>query len=178
MMRLQIEFMALIFIVVYVGAIAVLFLFVVMMLNLNTRQASEASSELNAERDSQSPLQSFRNTSLRVVFITGMRRSPRRSSEVVWKLPYDSVHEDRRGESYVSWVNRLDPRTSLETLGQVLYTSKLAYLVMAGFVLLVARVGAIVLTLQVRSFALAKRQQVHQQRSRDLNRALMFTRIS
>jgi NADH-quinone oxidoreductase subunit J len=48
----------------------------------------------------------------------------------------------------------------METLGQVLYTHYFMYVIMAGFVLLVAMIGAIVLTLSVRTFARAKRQQV------------------
>jgi hypothetical protein len=47
------------------------------------------------------------------------------------------------------------------------------YVVAAGMVLLVAMVGSIVLTLKVRTFARAKRQQIDQQRSRDADRAIM-----
>ena len=175
MRLLQVEFMALIFVVVYVGAIAVLFLFVVMMLNLNSANTQRTldlrrldqwaalvrlSSRMGARRWSlDSSLPSARSV--------GVLDELDRASGLGWG---SSV-------AYVQWVDRRDPLTTLDTLGQVLYTHKFVDLLLAGFVLLVALVGAIVLTLKVRSFARAKRQQVHQQRSRDADRALMITRV-
>jgi len=164
MMRLQIEFMSLIFIVVYVGAIAVLFLFVVMMLDLNSLGKQTSSSYGNKN----SALSLFLIASLIIFMLVRGNNNPIFSSPNLPRII--------KSKSYVEWVERMDQLNSLETIGQILYTTKFVYLIMAGFVLLVARVGAIVLTLQVRSFALAKRQQVHQQRARKSTNALMMTR--
>lgn len=162
MMLLQVEFMSLVFVVVYVGAIAVLFLFVVMMLNLNSIPAQRTFSAGRLDRWA----------ALRVV------RSMMERRRVGLGSSFESAsHVDPSMTHHVQWVERLDPMTTLETMGQLLYTHKFIYLLMAGFVLLVARVGAIVLTLKVRTFARSKRQQVHQQRSRDAERALMMTRV-
>ena len=76
--------------------------------------------------------------------------------------------------TYVSWVSLVDPRTTMDTLGQVLYTHRFVYVLRAGFVLLVALVGAIVLTLKVRRASMAKRQHLHEQLSRDADHAVMF----
>lgn len=140
MLRLQVEFMARIFRVVYVGAIAVLFLFVIMMLNLGT-----VSKENLLEQA--------------VVGGLGLRFWLERARLLSREVSLKS-HSDRlsRGD-YVSWVKRRDGMNTMETLGQVLYTHYFMYVVMAGFVLLVAMIGAIVLTLSVRTFARAKRQQ-------------------
>lgn len=156
MMLLQVEFMALVFIMVYVGAIAVLFLFVVMMLNLGRLKDT--------------------------MFSTGWMGMFLMRGLVEWILVdyvYASISVPlsvSSSESYVMWSELLDTFTTLDTLGQVLYTHYLSYLLMAGFVLLVARIGAIVLTLKVRTFALSKRQQVFQQLSRDADRAILLVR--
>jgi hypothetical protein len=73
---------------------------------------------------------------------------------------------------YVEWVSRRDGRTNRSTRGEVLYGYGLVYVLRAGIVLLVAMVGAIVLTLKVRTQSRAKRQQAHQQRARDADRAV------
>ena len=154
LMRLmQLEFMALIFVVVYVGAIAVLFLFVVMMLNL-------------------SPSGEGRRTGAEV-------GSSMALGAVLYGLLMASHHElvtvrDGSELSYVEWVTLRDPLTSMDTRGQILYTQRFVYVLIAGFVLLVALVGAIVLTLKVRRSSIAKRQQLHQQLSRDADHAVMF----
>lgn len=158
MMMLQVEFMSLVFIVVYVGAIAVLFLFVVMMLNLGDRKES-----------------SWEET----VFMLNLFLGLGAVQMVLASYFYSSLvgELDQMGSSnYLVWMELVDSLTTLSTLGQVLYTHYFLYLLMAGFVLLVARVGAIVLTLKVRTFALSKRQQVFQQLSRDADRAIMLVR--
>lgn len=66
----------------------------------------------------------------------------------------------------------------METLGQVLYTHYFMYLLVAGVVLLVAMIGAIVLTRSPRLFAVAKRQELHQQLSRNPDNAVMRVRLS
>jgi NADH-quinone oxidoreductase subunit J len=153
MLLLQLEFMALIFVVVYVGAIAVLFLFVVMMLNLAPRQEVP-----------RSPVE-------RVAFRgrTGVLYSRLRASQGDLRARSPSAPASA---AYVSWVTRVDPITSMETLGQILYTHYLVYVLMAGFVLLVALVGAIVLTLKVRTASMSKRQQLDQQLSRNADHAV------
>jgi NADH-quinone oxidoreductase subunit J len=67
---------------------------------------------------------------------------------------------------------------TMETLGQVLYTHYFMYLLMAGVVLLVAMIGAIVLTRSPRLFAVAKRQELSQQLSRNPDNAVMMVRLS
>lgn len=159
LMRLmQVEFMSLIFVVVYVGAIAVLFLFVVMMLNLGAIKEPRSS-----QRSSRARMRGRLGVTYRAV---------RPASYSDTRVPL-SVGSDR---AYVRWLDLWDPRTTLDTMGQRLYTHSFVYLLLAGFVLLVARLGAIVLTLKIRTFARSKRQQVHQQRSRDADRAVMRVR--
>lgn len=157
MLMLQVEAMGLLFITVYVGAIAVLFLFVVMMLNLgNTNDPRWSRTSVRYGSGARVALVGF-------LGFEGMRG-------------WVTVKEQTQ-ESYVQWVDLMDSLNGMEALGQLLYTHRFIYLLLAGFVLLVARRGAIVLTLKVRTFVLSKRQQVYQQRSRDADRAIMKLRV-
>jgi len=173
---LQVEFRARILRVVYVGAIAVLFRFVVMMLNL-----SETTQTQVEKSDGRARGQVFGGMTRRlgVVRVSRYSRSadpriqnPRRTGKA------RAVEESLDGRqiltgTYVEWVKMRDTMWGRTAFGQVLYTDGMVYVVGAGIVLLVAIIGSIVLTLKVRTFASAKRQQVDQQRSRDADQAIM-----
>jgi len=170
---LQVEFRARILRVVYVGAIAVLFRFVVMMLNLSE---TTGSGTLEDGKEEKVRARVFGGRGLRLVGgrASRYRRSaePRVPSRRTNKVKRSGGRERNTG-TYVEWVKRRDPMWGMSSFGQVLYTDGRVYVVSAGMVLLVAMIGAIVLTLKVRTFARAKRQQVNQQRSRDADRAVM-----
>lgn len=183
---LQVEFRARILRVVYVGAIAVLFRFVVMMLNLSETVSSGTKRESSKERG-----QIFAGMTLRFARVRGSRygrssdpripnllKSGKGTGVGTQRERVESLGEkaERRvGQTgtYVEWVKRRDTRTGIHAFGQILYSEGRRYVVSAGMVLLVAMVGSIVLTLKVRTFARAKRQQVDQQRSRDADRAIL-----
>jgi len=170
---LQVEFRARILRVVYVGAIAVLFRFVVMMLNLSETTTQVDSGEQIARG------QVFGGMTLRL----GLVRVSRYSMSADPRIPgtrTQVVSRGERGEStlvqtgtYIEWVKIRDSMWGMTAFGQILYTDGMVYVVGAGMVLLVAMIGSIVLTLKVRTFARAKRQQVDQQRSRDADQAVM-----
>lgn len=183
---LQIEFRARILRVVYVGAIAVLFRFVVMMLNLSETGSSTRTQSKEESRRERG--QVFGGMTRRLAGVRGRRYG--RSSDPI--IPEDvgtfgshgkdgrEVRRERVSEGevltptgiYVEWVKRRDPRRGMSAFGQVLYSDGRRYVVAAGMVLLVSMIGSIVLTLKVRTFAMAKRQEIHQQRSRDADRGV------
>lgn len=165
---LQVEFRARILRVVYVGAIAVLFRFVVMMLNLSETTSEVGSDQRNRPGMSEGKRRSLgrlRGRGYRGYITRNRRRDYSSASE-------KSRHEDRSMEKYIEWVKRRDEMWGMHGFGQVLYTDGILYVVSAGIVLLVAMIGSIVLTLKVRTFARAKRQRVDQQRSRDADEAV------
>ena len=125
---LEIEFISLLFVLVYVGAIAILFLFVVMMLDIKITKH---------EKDFlvYSPLGTF----LGVIFFLEIFLTLQENS-----VPFSPL--DGR-EIYIDWFAFMDNLTNLEVLGQLLYTYYFFYFLIAGIILLVAMVGAIVLTL-------------------------------
>jgi len=125
---LEVEFISLIFIVVYVGAIAVLFLFVVMMLDIKI-------TDLNRSFLKYFPIGSFLGLAffLEILLIL---------TDILETNPYLAENQ-----LYMNWVEKLDFLTNIGTLGQVLYTSLFSYFLIAGIILLVAMLGAVVLTL-------------------------------
>ena len=149
---LEAEFMAMIFIVAYVGAIAVLFLFVVMMLNIKI-------SEVIDEIYQYLPVGGL----IGIIFLL----------EVFIIVDNDFVpllSDGNMPSAYVDWSGQIDDVTNLSSLGQVLYTHYALAFLMAGIILLVAMIGAIVLTMQIRTTV--RRQHIFQQVSRDADNAI------
>ena len=134
------EFIALLLIMVYVGAVAVLFLFVVMMLDIDF-------AKLRSGFASNMPLG---------LIIAGILLL----EIVLVAIAYASDDGSRR-------VVYDDGLSNLERFGQVLYTEYAFFFEAAGIILLVAMVGAIGLTLRDRPNV--RRQNANQQinRTRD-----------
>ena len=140
---LHAEFLAMILIIVYVGAVAVLFLFVVMMLDFKT----------SLEKDN---ILQYMPIGLLIglVFI----------AELVIVLI--NTRLDLSNIQILS--NPLDnfsDQSNTEAIGSILYTNYVLYFQLSGVILLVAMVGSIVLTLRDREGV--KRQIVSEQVDRE-----------
>jgi NADH-quinone oxidoreductase subunit J len=131
------EFLAMLLIVVYVGAVAVLFLFVVMMLDVDFVELKQGSL-------------GYWPFALLIGAILIVEMA------LVWSasnsLNFDTFDASPGGE------------TNAEAIGAVMYTQYLLLFQLAGIILLVAMIGAIVLTLRHRPHV--KRQSVSQQTGR------------
>jgi len=139
------EFLGMIMLIVYVGAVAVLFLFVVMMLNVAQQKnewfnASESSSHIPVGL-----LVSLVIFFELIIVIGGWKYKP----EVL-----DSI-------SLTIDTNI----TNTQSLGNVIYTDYIHLFQLSGMILLVAMIGAIVLTFRQRSGV--KRQSYIKQISRE-----------
>ena len=118
------EFLALILVVVYVGAVAVLFLFVVMMLDVDFVQLREG-------------FLNYLPVGALIGFILLV--------ELLVVLGGWVISPDTATNAAVP----INPEVSnIQALGEVLYTRYIFFFQMAGLVLLVAMIGAIVLTLK------------------------------
>ncbi|MCJ8239562.1 NADH-quinone oxidoreductase subunit J [Peteryoungia algae] len=136
------EFLAMILLVVYVGAVAVLFLFVVMMLDIDF-------TELRAGAAKYAPIGALIGLIVAVelvVVIGGTTISPEAKLAITQPIP--AVAE----------------RQNTQALGDVLYTDYVFFFQIAGLVLFVAMIGAIVLTLRHRTNI--KRQDISAQVAR------------
>jgi NADH-quinone oxidoreductase subunit J len=119
------EFLAMLLVVVYVGAVAVLFLFVVMMLDVDF-------------------------TSLRQGFARYMPLGAAVAGVLAFEMVTVSAVIANRGQAADSTgpMASASGVANAETIGRVLYTDYIYFFQAAGLVLLVAMIGAIVLTLR------------------------------
>ena len=124
-----VDFIGLLFIVIYVGAIAVLFLFVVMMLDLKINYYS------------------FNEIVYLTVIIFFF-------VPVLFGLLYSSdllIIFDKPFHYFPTFFNLMDFFFNIDVFGQSLYNYFLVCFLLAGMILLVAMLGAIILTLKYSS---------------------------
>lgn len=150
LMLCQVEFIAIILIMIYVGAIAILFLFVVMMLDIKIID------QKIQEKSIYIPVSFFIFT----VFIMEVLTFNNITSK---DLTLSSI------PLYFNWISNYDFVSNTETIGQLLYTYYFIYFLIAGIILLIALVGAVSLTLK-KSKSL--NQQVYKQISRKINNSI------
>ena len=124
------EFLGMIMLIVYVGAVAVLFLFVVMMLNVAQQKNQWFSSE---ESSKHIPVGLIISTLIFVELIIVVGG---------WKYKPDLFDINNSIE-----INNV---SNTHSLGQVLYTDYIHVFQISGMILLVAMIGAIVLTFRKR----------------------------
>ncbi|MEO7054766.1 MAG: NADH-quinone oxidoreductase subunit J [Rhizomicrobium sp.] len=134
------EFLAMILIVVYVGAVAVLFLFVVMMLDIDFADLKKGALQYL-------PFGGLIGLVLVVELIM---------AGSVWVLKPAAL----AAKAHATPTGL----TNTEALGRILYTDYVYYFQIAGLVLLVAMIGAIVLTLRSRPGV--RRQNISVQNAR------------
>ena len=135
------EFVAMLLIIVYVGAVAVLFLFVVMMLDVDF-------AELKAEMAKYLPL------ALLIALVILMQ----------FVMAFGAWESNAAAEGLRAQVTDANVQNTA-ALGLILYDEYFLLFQLAGLVLLVAMIGAIVLTLRHRVDV--KRQDVVAQMMRD-----------
>jgi NADH-quinone oxidoreductase subunit J len=147
------EFLAMILVVVYVGAVAVLFLFVVMMLDVDFAELRQGFLQY-----------------LPVGVLVGMVFLVELVLVVgAWATSPGLI------KAVESPVLSLERVTNTEAIGRVLYTTYIHYFQLAGIVLLVAMIGAIVLTLRHKPHV--KRQDIAQQVSRTRTASIEVVKV-
>nr|YP_010047265.1 NADH dehydrogenase subunit 6 [Eucampia zodiacus]QPJ79909.1 NADH dehydrogenase subunit 6 [Eucampia zodiacus] len=151
---LECEFIALLFIMIYVGAIAVLFLFVVMMLDTKI---------VNIKKD------------LVKYFPFGSLIGILFSFEI-----FLLISKNFTSNSYINsvlynfhtnWFDKLDTLTELESIGQILYTNYVLQFLIAGNILLLSAIGAVSLTLKTKQSS--RKQIIFKQLSRTYKNVLI-----
>jgi NADH:ubiquinone oxidoreductase subunit 6 (subunit J) len=154
-----VEFIAMLFLVVYVGAITVLFLFVVMMLNIKII-------ELNERFISYIPIGIFIGLIflLEVLFLISVNLTP---------LNYSYFEKIDFSSNYflllVDYFNILH-LTNIEQIANILYTKFVYLFILSGLILLIAMIGSIILTLNERIES--KRQDIYIQNNRQITQAI------
>jgi len=147
------EFFGIIVIIIYVGAIAVLFLFVIMMLNIKSSTFEFSISPLF-----QSKISKFCLFSSVLYFISIYFTS--KTTTIFSKVSFNKS------------PFLLDSIDNIQSLGQVLYNYYLECFLIAGLLLLVALIGSIVLTLNYNN--IKKGQQLPDRQLSRTDRFLSF----
>ncbi len=148
------EFLAMILVIVYVGAVAVLFLFVVMMLDVDFAELRQGVLQYL-------PIGAL----IGVIFLIELV-----SVVGAWTLDPAIVRT-----ASAAAIPPPDQVTNTVALGRVLYTKYFVYFQLAGMILLVAMIGAIVLTLRERLGA--KRQDISKQNARTPDEAIEVRKV-
>lgn len=147
------EFLAMALVVVYVGAVAVLFLFVVMMLDVNFQQLREGA----ARYLSIGALVGLALLAELTLVIGGMSIGDLEVSGAALPTPpVDQVENTR-------------------ALGRIIYTDLFVLFQVAGLILLVAMIGAIVLTLRQRPGV--RKQRIAEQLERNPEKAVEVVKV-
>lgn len=147
------EFLALLLVVVYVGAVAVLFLFVVMMLDVDFAELRQGF------------LQYLPIGALIAVILV---------LELILVLGATVLDAEVALDTGLP-MPPLEEISNIEAIGLVLYTDYVYFFQAAGMVLLVAMVGAIVLTLRHREGV--KRQDINVQNARTPETAIEVVKV-
>ncbi len=147
------EFLALILLIIYVGAVAVLFLFVVMMLDIDFSELREGFLQYL-------PIGGLIGliVLMELVMVFG-----------TWVLTPEMV------AVAASPIPPLNEVSNVEAIGRVLYTQYIYFFQAAGMILLVAMIGAIVLTLRKRPDV--KRQVIADQIARTKETGLDIKKV-
>jgi NADH-quinone oxidoreductase subunit J len=149
------EFLAMILVIVYVGAVAVLFLFVVMMLDVD--------------------FTALRQGFLDYLPVGGLIGIVFFGELVAMLVAGTGALSTGAGKAIAEPIPPLTDVTNTEALGLVLYTRYVYYFEAAGLVLLVAMIGAIVLTLRHKPNV--KRQNIADQVARTKATAIKIRRV-
>lgn len=136
------EYLAMLLVVVYVGAVAVLFLFVVMMLDIDFVELKQGFAK-------------YMPAGLLVALVLFAMFGIVASAKMDMQINHANI---------ASPTPSTDIATNAEAIGKVLYTDYILFFQLAGLVLFVAMIGAIVLTLRHRPHV--KRQSVSKQVAR------------
>ena len=140
------EFVGMIMLIVYVGAVAVLFLFVVMMLNVSLQTNQWFAAERGSSHIPVGIIVSIIIFFELIIVVGGWKFKPNLSSN----------SQD---------LNFISEKTNTHSIGEVLYTDYIHLFQLSGMILLVAMIGAIVLTFRKRPGI--KKQSYFKQVSRE-----------
>ena len=135
------EFLALFFLIIYLGAIAILFLFVVMMLDIKYRDLQTSRLYL--------PVGVFIGFTLLVEVYGAFSKIFSKNTNIA-----SSPHN-----FYLNWYDALDSLPDFYVFGQIFYTHFVLQILIAGLILYLAVIGVAFLTVKSAFHKTEKREQ-------------------
>lgn len=143
LLLLNVEFFAFIFLIVYVGAIAVLFLFMVMTLDIKIANVAQKFSDF---------------FSYRLLFVFLLLLNLLIFLQEDYILIFYNTSENLSFHMYNDYSNYLKNESHLEIIGKALFTEYCLPFLFCGFILFIAMIGAIVVTVDDNLFKHVKQQ--------------------
>lgn len=151
---LDLEFLALIFILIYIGAIMVLVLFVIMMLDIK-----QTAIYLNMSYY-------FFISGFFLILLGG---------EFLYFISLDLTYfQINTLTTYLNWFSLVLELSNIRNLGVYLYTYFSFFILLAGLILLIAMLGAISLTLEDTMSISNKQQQLFKQLNIDPKKSIFY----
>lgn len=147
------EFLAMLLVIVYVGAVAVLFLFVVMMLNVNTEESRKG-------------YQRYLPYGVIVAIVLYL--------EIVYAFK-NGLGAHTITPKITDAIKSTDIISNTHAIGEILYTKYALLFQLSGLVLFVAMIGAIVLTLEPRKNI--RKQIIAQQNARKPSETMEIVKV-
>nr|YP_009749705.1 NADH dehydrogenase subunit 6 [Calonectria ilicicola]QIJ45863.1 NADH dehydrogenase subunit 6 [Calonectria ilicicola]QIJ45890.1 NADH dehydrogenase subunit 6 [Calonectria ilicicola]QIJ45984.1 NADH dehydrogenase subunit 6 [Calonectria ilicicola]QIQ23116.1 NADH dehydrogenase subunit 6 [Calonectria ilicicola] len=159
---LGLTFIGLSYLIVYIGAVSILFLFILMLINIRT-------SELQSNNKNSIPLGLFITLLTNFTlfqslpyFMAILNNYSSKLNTIIYYLPWnkyiDIVNYINKNAninsanvmfvSSNSWDGNMAETSHISALGNILYTSYNMWIFMASFILLLAMVGAIIITIK------------------------------
>lgn len=168
---LKAELIAMLMVIVYVGAVAVLFLFVVMMLNIRV-------SNLKKSFASYFPLGIVLALALAVemgaLIVHQNNIIPQKELAESIEIASEKNVENKAFPENPK-ERKINHQTNTHQIGNILYTKHILFFQTCGLILLVAMIGAIVLTLRTRTGV--RKQNISEQISRTGKRAIKMVNV-
>lgn len=132
LISIGLEFIGISYLLVYVGAISILFLFILMLINIRV-------SELQTENNNYLPLAIFSITLLLFIFNNLLPKSYSFSSDNSLFFVTSNL-----------WDGELINNDQISSLGNIMYTNYSIWLILVSIILLLAMTGTIVITTKSR----------------------------
>jgi len=141
-----IKFIGISYLLVYVGAVSILFLFILMLINIRV-------SELISDTNNNIPLAILAVLAFFIPYSNIIPDAKINSSETNVDLLENltSSFSSEKLVSYVSsnnWDNKIVDITDIISIGNIMYTSYSIWLIITSLILLLAMVGSIVITIK------------------------------
>lgn len=159
---LGLTFIGLSYLIVYIGAVSILFLFILMLINIRT-------SELQSNNKNSIPLglfitllTNFTLFQLLPYYMAVLNNYSSKLNTIIYYLPWNkyidivnyinrNININNANVMFVSsnsWDGNMAETSHISAIGNILYTSYNMWIFMASFILLLAMTGAIIITIK------------------------------
>jgi NADH-ubiquinone oxidoreductase chain 6 len=136
-----IKFIGISYLLVYVGAVSILFLFILMLINIRV-------SELTSDTYNYVPLAIFTIIAFFVPLNSSLPNTNQPYKELFQISEMFSNSKNLNYVSYISWEDNLIEVSDIESIGNIMYGSYSVWLIITSIILLLAMVGSIVITIK------------------------------